>query len=470
VKTAETGTGTNGKYDLTEGGILDRLLLVALPIIGTQLMMMSYNMVDVFLLGRVGHEAVAASGMAGMYTWLSAGVMLIGRTGAEIGVAQNLGRRDAESARKFALCSIYLNLGLGLAFGAVCLIFARPMIGFFRMSDAAVAKSAMNYLSIVAVGMPALFASAAVAGTFNGSGNSRVPFMINAAGLLTNAVLDPIFIFTFGLGVGGAAIATVLAQVAAAGLALASLALKNGRPFERFVFLMKPEARFFADILRWSFPMTIESMLFTVFTIIVSRIVAGFGPGAMAVYRVGTQIESLGWLVGMGISTAVTAFVGQNYGAGAWERIRRGVRISASSSFAWGAIVTALLFFAGGPLFWFFLPDPALLGMGRSFLRILAACQIFGCLEAASSGAFRGFGRTLPPSAVSITSNTLRIPLAYALSGRLGIDGVWIAITVSASLRGLCTFAWFLTDIAARLKNAPASDNAVSSRTSREQR
>jgi putative MATE family efflux protein len=453
---------TDGKYDLTRGGIFDKLILVALPIIGTQLMMMSYNMVDVFLLGRVGRQAVAASGMAGMYVWLSAGVMLIGRMGAEIGVAQNMGKRDLESARKFALSSMYLGIVLGLAFGTACVIFARPMIAFFRIDDAAIARSAENYLSIVAVGMPAVFAGAAAAGTFNGSGNSRVPFLINSAGLAANVVLDPIFIFTLGMGVEGAAIATVLAQMASASLALAALALKNDRPFERFVFFMRPNARYFADILRWSFPMAVESMLFTFFTIIVSRLVAGFGPGAIAVYKVGTQIESLSWLVGVGISTAVTAFVGQNYGAGAWERIRGGCRISLASSCVWGILVTALLFAAGGPLFWFFLPDPALLGMGRSFLRIMAACQLFGCLEAVSSGVFRGFGRTLPPSSVSIISNALRIPISYALAkGSLGLDGVWLGITISASLRGLWIFVWFISDVTARLRNPAATADSA---------
>ncbi|MCL2684171.1 MAG: MATE family efflux transporter, partial [Synergistaceae bacterium] len=88
------------KYDLTRGGIIDRLLLVALPIIGTQLLMMSYNLVDMFLLGRVGSEAVAASGIAGMYVWMSEGFLLIGKMGAEIGVSQSLGRRDEAGAKK----------------------------------------------------------------------------------------------------------------------------------------------------------------------------------------------------------------------------------------------------------------------------------------------------------------------------------------------------------------------------------
>ncbi|MDR0647927.1 MAG: MATE family efflux transporter [Synergistaceae bacterium] len=445
---------TDGKYDLTRGGISNKLILVALPIIGTQLLLMSYNMVDVFLLGMVGSQAVAASGMAGMYMWLSNGVMLIGRMGAEIGVAQNFGRRDEESARKFAVFSMYMGLSCGLAFALACIAFARPMIGFFRLEDAPVTQSARNYLSIVALGMPLVFVSAVIAGIFNGSGNSRVPFLMNSVGLVTNAVFDPIFIFSFGMGVEGAAIATVIAQAAAAGLALLALTRKKDRPFARFYFIIKPEARYFADILRWSLPIAADSVLFTFFTLIVSRLVAGFGAGAIAVYRVGTQIESLSWLVGIGISTAVTAFIGQNYGAGAWERIRGCCRIALAWACVWGTTVTVLLAGAGGALFWFFLPDPGLLGMGGSFLRIMAVCQIPGCLEAVSAGVFRGFGRTLPPSVVSVSCSALRIPIAYALAqGVLGTDGIWLGITISATLRGLWICLWFLADVTARLQS-----------------
>jgi Na+-driven multidrug efflux pump len=154
--------------------------------------------------------------------------------------------------------------------------------------------------------------------------------------------------------------------------------------------------------------------------------------------------------------------VGQNYGAGKLERIGGGCLVSLAASCSWGVFVTALLLTAGGYLFWFFLPDPALIDGGRSFLRIIAICQIFGCLEAVASGVFRGFGRTLPPSIVSAVSNALRIPIAYTLSrSSLGINGIWFGITISASLRGMWAFVWFLLDIASRLRSdarKPASE------------
>lgn len=444
-----SGTAS-GKYDLTQGGILNRLLLVALPIIGTQLILMGYNLTDMFLLGRVGSDAVAASGSAGMYLWLSNGLMLLGRMGAEIGVSQSIGRGDMEAARKFSQNSMVLAVVAGLSFAVACILFNHRLIAFFNMRELSVVADAERYLLITALGMPATFISAAVIGTFNGSGNSRVPFFVNSAGLLMNVILDPIFIFVFKMGVAGAAIATVIAQCTACALLLRALLKREDRPFDRYLFFEKPELGKIVQILKWSVPIGAESALFTVLIMLISRIVAGFGAGGIAVYRVGTQIESLCWLIGIGFSTAITAFVGQNFGAGKWSRVRGCFRIAFLTVCSWGVVVTVVLAALGGVLFHFFLPDPQLVEIGRSFLRILAICQVPGCFEAVAGGAFRGLGKTLPPSITSIANNALRVPLAYVLAGSMGLNGIWLAISLGATLRGVWVLVWFLKEMKRR--------------------
>lgn len=148
--------------------------------------------------------------------------------------------------------------------------------------------------------------------------------------------------------------------------------------------------------------------------------------------------------MGGGFASAITAFVGQNYGARQWDRIRRGYRISLGVLFSWEIIVTILLFFGGRFFFALFLREPPeILDMGATYLKILAACQIFMALEGASSGVFRGVGQTLPPSVCSIGSNILRPILCWLFSLWLGLIGMWIGLTVSAVLRGLSMFIWF---------------------------
>lgn len=442
------------KYDLTQGGILNKLLLISLPIMGTQFIQMSYNLVDMFLLGRVGSDAVAAAGTAGMYLWLSNGFLMIGRMGAEIGVAQNMGKGDIPAARKFSRNSLFLSVILGVLFAILCLCFANPLIGFFRIQEAHVASEAIHYLRITSLAVPFVFVSGAIAGTFNGSGNSRVPFLINSTGLFLNILLDPLFIFGFGMGVSGAATATVIAQTFVCILSIWALLRKKDRPFASFHFFRKPEKKRISQILKWSIPVGVENILFAFFTMFISRLVAQYGAGAIAVYRVGSQIESLTWLICVGFSTAVTAFVGQNYGAGNWQRIRGGTRISFSMITLWGVFVTLVLLFFGAILFRLFLPEEGLVEIGKNYLQILAVCQVLACWEAVAAGSFRGLGKTVPPFIVSTVTNGLRIPLAYLLSASLGLNGIWWAITIGAGCRGLWIFMWYL----AKLRRANADE------------
>jgi Na+-driven multidrug efflux pump len=188
-------------------------------------------------------------------------------------------------------------------------------------------------------------------------------------------------------------------------------------------------------------------MLFTLLAMVTTRQVASaFGGDALAVQRVGSQVESLSWLIGGGFGSAVTAFVGQNYGAGKWSRIHRGFRISLASMAVWGAAVTALLFFGGRLLYVVFVPEANIQIMGADYLRILACTQIFSCFEGVTGGAFRGVGKSVPPAVVSIVNNVIRVPLAYALASvpSLGLNGIWWAITITASLRGVLSLAWYV--------------------------
>lgn len=435
------------KYDLTQGGILRKLLLVAVPIMGTQLMQMAYNLTDMFWLGKLSTEAVAASGSAGMFMWLSMAFLYIGRMGSEIGVSQNLGRNDAESAKGFSHNALFLAVCLGLAYGAMAFFFSDGLISLFNIQEAEVAADAAAYLSIVGIGFPMSFISAAIVGSFNGAGNSRFCFFANAAGLVINMILDPILIFTFGQGIFGAAAASVIAQTVVMIILLIAVKRHKDRPFAEYKFFIKPSLVKIKQILRWSLPIACESLLFTALAMITTRFVTPFGADALATQKVGSQVESLSWLIGGGFGSAITAFTGQNFGAGKWRRIRQGFRLSVISMLIYGVAISLVLFFGGKFLFSIFIQGDELLAMGDSFLKILSICQIAACLEAVSAGIFRGSGRSLPPSLTSISANIIRVPIAYFMSRTaLGLDGVWWGITIGGLLRGISIFVWLVAD------------------------
>jgi len=433
------------KFDLTSGSIPGKIILVALPVMGTQVMQMLYNITDMFWLGRLSAGAVAASGAAGMYLWLSAALMVFCRMGAEIGVSQNIGRGDTETARSYAQISVTLALLTGALYCSVMLLFTGRLVSFLNIQEPQVALAAREYLWIASIGIPATFISGVITGIFNGSGNTRIPFYINAAGLTISALLNPVMIFTLGYGIRGAAISTAFAQWLVTFVLLLALKKHKDRPFASFPVTLKLEPVKMAQITRWSLPISLETAFFASLSMLITRLTASFGSDFLAISRIGGQIESISWLISGGFGSALTTYIGQNFGAGKWSRISDGYRVSSVAMFLWGAFSSLILVFGGYRFFSLFLADERLRALGSEYLRCLAICQIAACLSAVGAGYFRGCGRTVPPSAVSIVSNSVRIPLCYALaSTALGIRGVWYGIVASAFARDGVIFAWSL--------------------------
>jgi putative MATE family efflux protein len=333
----------------------------------------------------------------------------------------------------------------GLAFSIAAIFFSPVLIGFFNFREKEVAAEAALYLSIIGFSMPITFVASVVVGTFNASGNSKTPFIIISLGLAVNVIIDPIFIFTLNMGVRGAAIASVIAQFMCGIALLWALLASRGRPFFVYRFRFRPELKKIKMLLRWSLPVALEGILFCFLSMVTSRFEISFGADAVAVSKVGIQIESLSWLIGGGYGSALIAFIGQNYGAKKWERIYHGIKISTIVMFLWGSFVTFLLLVPGAAIFSLFLPVPALIVLGKQYLFILAFAQLPMALETVASAGFKGSGRTIPPSLVSIVSNIIRPILAYILSHTsLGLYGVWLAVTITTFIRALWVCVWYV--------------------------
>jgi len=444
--------------DLTKGKIFGPLVRLALPIAGVQVMHMAYNLNDMFWLGRLCIDALAASGIAGLFLWLSVGFMLIGRVGAEVGVSQSRGRGDAGAAYRFSRAALCLSAVLGILYGSFIFFLREPLIGFFEIQEAHVAADTIAYMAIMAFGIPASYIAAAIDGTFVASGNSRTPFLIGGSGLALNMVLTPVFVFPLQMGVVGAAVTSVICQYIVLIVRLVAIKRFKSRPFEVYSFranlsfsniytqLRTGEA---FQILKLTWPICLEHTLFPLLTMVTTRFEVSFGAFAASISRVGTQVESLSWLVGAGFGAALTAFVGQNFGAGKMERISQSFRYAAFFLTAWGVIVTAIMWFGGNAIFAVFMPrhvcDLQMRSTFMAHIRILAASQIFANLEFVASNAFRGRGQTVPPSVINIASNVIMVPLAYALSRTtLGLLGIWVARSFTTGLRGVCAFLCYL--------------------------
>lgn len=440
------------RIDLTEGHITSKLIKLALPIMGTSFIQMAYNMTDMIWIGRVGSNAVAAVGTAGFFTWLAMAFIMISKIGAEIKVSQSLGRHDQEAARKYVVSAIQINIVLAILYGLVVYIFRKPFLDFFKLGDPEVISMAETYLVVMVIGMGFYFINPVFTAIFNGAGSSRTPFLINTIGLIFNIVFDPVLIMGIGpfpkMGVLGAAIATVLAQ-AIVTLCFIIVMLKSKEKFLKVSIFSKPDMEHIKVICKLGFPVGCQNGLFTIFSMFIARIIAGWGPLAIAVQKVGSQIEAISWMTAGGFSTALGAFIGQNYGAKKYERILKGYKATMGMAVVVGILATILLVFAGETVFGFFIPETEAIKYGQVYLRILGYSQLFMCIEITTSGAFNGLGKTYIPSVISTLLTGARIPAAYFLSSIpfLGLDGIWWSISISSIAKGIImttAFLWLL--------------------------
>lgn len=434
--------------NLTEGNILKALFRLAIPIMGTSFVQMAYNMTDMIWVGRIGSRAVAAVGTAGFFTWLGNAFILIPKIGAEVGVAQSVGKKDMDEAKVYIKHSIQMIVCLALFYAFTLITFRKPLIGFFKLGEIDIINNAIIYLVIISFGLIFYFINPVFTAIFNGYGESKTPFVINSIGLVTNMILDPILILGIGpfprLEVAGAALATVIAQ-ATVTIIFITKVRKRKELFSGLNLFKAPDIAHLKRIIKLGLPVALQSGLFTIFAMFIARIIAQWGPIPIAVQKVGSQIEAVSWMTAGGFQTAMSAFVGQNYGARKWPRVFRGYFTGMAIMSIIGIFTSCLLFFAAKPLFSIFIQEEETIIYGIAYLKILAFSQLFMCIEATSAGAFNGLGKTIPPSIVGILFNGLRIPAALILSSTsLGLNGVWWAISMSSVFKGIVLSTWYM--------------------------
>ena len=444
------------QVDLLHGPVFPALSKLALPIMATSFVQMAYNMTDMLWIGRLGSGAVTAVGASGMYMWLANGISTMPRIGGQVKTGHAIGAGENGRAASYAKSALQLAILAGLLYGLLAICFAPSLIGFFHLSTPETISQAAVYLRITCGLVVFSFVNQVMTGITTAMGNSRISFLATATGLIINIILDPLFIFGAGpiprMGVTGAALATVGAQMIVT-LVFVIHCLRESTILSHIRLLGAPEVQHMDEIMRIGFPSGIQSMIFTSISMILTRLVTSFGDAAVAVQRIGSQIEGISWVTEDGFGAAVNSFLAQNLGAKSRTRIEKGYRVSLTVTCIWGLFCSLVLVVFPEPIFRLFLSEAALLPMGVSYLRILGISQLFMCIELTTAGAFSGLGKTIPPSVVSIVFTAARIPLAFALSSTaLGLDGVWWSVSVSSILKGVILCSWFFYYLRKKLK------------------
>ncbi len=432
-----------GTKDLTNGPIRRQLFNLAIPIMGTSFIQMAYSLTDMAWVGRLGSEAVAAIGAVGILTWMTSSIALLTKVGSEVSVAQSIGARNENDARTYASHNLTIALIIAFGWGLLLFLFANPIISLYKL-ESSISVKAVDYLRIISTAFPFVFLSYSFTGIHNAAGQSKIPFYINGVGLIINMILDPLFILGFGWGTDGAAWATWISQGTVMLLFIYQLKYRN-RLLGDFSFFTRLQKRYSKHIFKLGLPVALLNSLFAIINLLMGRTASTYGGhlGLMTL-TAGGQIEAIAWNTSQGFSTALSAFVGQNYTAGKKDRIIGAYHTTLMMTSILGLFCTFLFVFYGSEVFSLIVPEREAYIAGGIFLRIDGYSMILMMLEITMQGLFYGTGRTIPPAIISITFNIIRIPLAIILSSTsLGITGVWWAISITSMLKGVVAFIWF---------------------------
>ena len=427
--------------DLLHGRILRSLTGLALPIMATSLVQTAYNLTDMAWIGRVGSAAVAAVGAAGMYTWLSSGIVTLARMGGQIKVAHSLGEGESREAVEYGRGAVQMTILLALSFALIVNLFAGRLIGFFGLTSEKIVGDARIYLRITGGLILFSFLNQTMTGLFTAIGDSRTPFLANATGLVVNMVLDPLLIFGIGpfprMEAAGAAAATVTAQMTVTAVMMWR-ASKDTILFDKLCLWHRTDLRYFQVILKLGVPSSLHSMLYSGISMVLTRMVATWGDAAVAVQRIGGQVECISWMTAEGFGSAMNAFTGQNYGARLYERVKKGYQTALAIIGLWGTFTSCLLIFGAEAIFRIFIQEAEVVPLGISYLVILGIGQMPMCEELLTVGALQGLGKTLSCSVITIVLTAARLPLAVFLTGTgLGLDGIWWALTATSIAKGV---------------------------------
>ncbi|MDD4541245.1 MAG: MATE family efflux transporter [Eubacteriales bacterium] len=435
----------NKKVDLLKGPVTSSIVRLAVPIMAGSFLSLAYSLTDMFWVGRLGTQAVAAVGTGGLLMWVSDGILSIMRIGGQVHCGQSYGSGQIEEVRCFGREALRLGFLASLLLFVTYFFAADPIISIFNFNEISTHNDSIIYLRVASFGLFATYSSRIMSSLLTPVGNSKSPFMANAIGLIVNMILDPLMIITLGMGVFGAGLATVIAQFIV--MLILIFVAKKDDIFNNLKLFTEPVAwNNVREILRIGLPAGVQSLIRSTVTIVISRMVVRFGDLSIAVQRFGSQVESISWLTADGFGSAVSAFVSQNYGAGQGKRMKHGYRSASVIVFIICVFTTAILYFFAADITALFMNEPDAIAGGRDYLQILSASQILMGLEIITIAAFSALGQTRFTAVVSTIFIGARIPLsAWLSSTSLGVNGIWWTMTITTNVVAVVFIAAFFS-------------------------
>ena len=419
--------------DMTKGNVAKILIIIAMPVILSNLMNMAYNFIDMYWVGKINEQALGALGTAGLFIWLSNGVIMLSRIGLEVLLAQALGEKKLDKAKRVATNGIKYGIIIALLF-SLFIIFNRSwLIDIFNLLPAE-SEMAKVYLVYGGASIFFMMMNQVYMSLFQSLGKTMYIFIFMVIGLVTNMILDPFFIFGLELGIEGAALATLIGSAIPAILFTLFVLLKTDYYKN---FNLNLDLKIIKKMSNLSYMVAFQNVVYTLIGMYISVLVVQVDQTAFAAQRVGNNIESLTWMIGLGVASSIGAFTAQNYGAKNYTRILTGLKLTLIAMSIYGFFISLLFIFKGQVLFLMFTTDQNALLIGGQYLMILGFSQIGVIFEGVASGVFNALGHTKIPVFWSLSGNLLRVIVCVLLSRSFGLNGIWIGLTVTNMYKGL---------------------------------
>ena len=439
----------SARPSLTEGSILRALITISIPIILSNLLQTAYQITDTFWVGRLSAEAVAAVSLSFPVTFLlialGGGLPIAGT----VLIAQYKGKGDEKMMNHVAAQTLLMVVIVSIVLSVAGYVFSEPLMRLMGAS-ADVLPDAVRFMQITFVGFVFVFAFFAFESLMRGLGEAKMPMYIVLLTVIMNAVLDPLFIFGYGviepMGVAGAAMATMLTQATATFIGV-GLLLRGHSGIHLKLKDFKPDPAFIRRAFRIGLPSSIEMSTRALGMTVMTILVAGFGTLAVAAYGIGMRLLMLVFIPAMGLSIATSALVGQNIGAGKIDRASETNRIGSILGFIILSAMGVILFVVAEPLARFFVPQGGeAIAMSAVFVRIMALTFGLVGVQMIILGTLRGAGDTKASMHLALISQwVIQLPLALVLAKwtPLALDGIWWSFTASNILSTALVLWWF---------------------------
>ena len=432
--------------NMTEGRPLALLAVFALPLLIGNLFQQAYNLADSMIVGRLlGANALAAVGATGSISFLFFSIFNGISGGCGIVTAQYFGARKNDLVYKAIANSAYIMMGFALLTGSIAFAMV-PTVLSWMGTPAEILPDALVYMRMTSASVPLIAIYNYASSMQRALGDSRTPLYFLIFSCLLKVGLDLLFVGTFGLGVFGAALATMLSQLLAGAGSLLWAFRTN--PYFRLnkqsLAFDKPIAK---QAVRLGLPLALQWSLIAISTTALQSVVNGFGATAMAAYTAGNRLEQLVQQPFGSMSMALSTYAGQNMGAGKTDRIRTGFRDSLLAMIALAGAMTLIMQLFGGNLVGLFVHEKEVIDLGGKALKITSLFYVFLGVIYVSRGVLNGTGDAVFSFINGIVEIAGRIGLPLLLLGitAAGVWSIWITSGVTWMLAGISCILRYLS-------------------------